>query len=616
VTGVQTCALPIYPEETRLAIVLPTGTGKAYTLCARAVRYLDSFEGAGNRVLVLVHTDELTDQLEASARYVAQQWPLTDCGGATFSVGVVKAGRDEVNADIVIGSVATLANPARRARLRDVGLVIVDECHHAVANSYQAIMRHFGCMEGNNPCSLHTGWIESSGGWIECSPGCLGNLPHEQKVPALGFTATLERGDGQGLGTVWQNVAYTRDIGWAVRKGYLKQPIGYRLEIDLDGSEMAGADHWTTGNATALDMQIADSIAPERIVDKWQELAKDRQTIVFAPLVRSARMIARAFVAAGLSASIGEGSGTVAVIHGELPAQLRRNLIADFKAGRIQVLVNAMVLTEGFDHPNVSCVIVARPTRSRPLFIQMAGRGLRRIPGIPIEDQDCILITLADATSDICSIADLSDRPLDRTADGALTVMEDQWDIGKELDDQQRHWAGKVDATQFDPLVARSSKVWATTKGGRWFLPISTDREYVFLLDEGAGGGASPATSIYLLTRGIPRHGTVKAQRLHADIPDLAMAMLVAEDEATDRGGDLGALVADRSRPWRKVKPKPDDKMIQYAERLGLADEVRRIMDAPTGGKAGKISDLIRRVEASRTIDGIVEKINARKATT
>lgn len=578
-----------HPEETRLAIVLPTGTGKAYTLCARAVRYLDSFEGAGNRVLILVHTDELVSQLEASARYVAQQWPHE---GAAFSVGVVKADRDEVGADIVIASVATLANPARMARLSGVGLVIVDECHHAVAASYQAIMRYFGCMPD---CDHQNRAWDDSGCW-DCRNTGFTHAP----TPALGFTATLERGDGQGLGTVWQNVAYTRDIGWAVRKGYLKQPIGYRLEIDLDGSEMAGADHWTTGNATALDMQIADSIAPERIVEKWIELAKDRQTIVFAPLVRSAEVIRNAFMAEGIPA---------AVVHGNLPDVERREVIRHFKASRIQVLVNAMVLTEGFDHPNVSCVIAARPTKSRPLFIQMAGRGLRRIPGIPIEDQDCVLITLADATSDICSIADLSDRPLDRTADGALTVMEDQWDIGKDLDDQQRHWAGKVDATQFDPLVARSSKVWATTKGGRWFLPISTDREYVFLLDEGAG------TSIYLLTRSTPRAGTVRVERCSADIPDLAMAMLAAEDEATDRGGDLGALVADRSRPWRKVKPKPDDKMIQYAARLGLADEVRRIMDAPTGGKAGRISDLIRRVEASRTIDKIVETINARKAT-
>jgi len=576
-----------HPKETRLAIVLPTGTGKAYTLCARAVRFLDSFEGTGSRVLVLVHTDELVSQLEASARYVAQQWQH---GGAPFTVGVVKAGRDEVDADIVIASVATLANPARMARLHDVGLVIVDECHHATAVSYQAIMRHFGCFR---TLADEVGYTLGEGP----------EWPPLTITPALGFTATLERGDGQGLGTVWQNVAYTRDIGWAVRKGYLKQPIGYRLEIDLDGSEMAGADHWTTGNATALDMQIADSIAPERIVEKWIELAKDRQTIVFTPLVRSAEVIRNAFIAEGIPA---------AVVHGNLPDVERREVIRHFKASRIQVLVNAMVLTEGFDHPNVSCVIVARPTKSRPLFIQMAGRGLRRIPGIPIEDQDCVLITLADATSDICSIADLSDRPLDHTADGALTVMEDQWDIGKDLDDQQRHWAGKVDATQFDPLVARSSKVWATTKGGRWFLPISTDREYVFLLDEGAG------TSIYLLTRrGFDAAGRlrVRVERLHADVPDLAMAMLVAEDEATDHGGDLGALVADKSRPWRKVKPKPGDKMVQYAARLGLADEVRRIMDAPTGGKSGKISDLIRRVEASRTIDKIVETINARKAT-
>jgi hypothetical protein len=95
------------------------------------------------------------------------------------------------------------------------------------------------------------------------------------------------------------------------------------------------------------------------------------------------------------------------------------------------------------------------------------------VPGIPVEDQDCILITLADTSTDLCSIADLSDKPLDRTADGPLTVMEDEWDIGKDLDEASRHWAGRVDATRFDPIVARSSKVWSRTRAGYWFLPIS-----------------------------------------------------------------------------------------------------------------------------------------------
>jgi superfamily II DNA or RNA helicase len=574
-----------HPGETRLAIVLPTGTGKATILAERARRFaddeydrLDRADAAGvhgcgprQRVLVIVHTNELVEQLEATIRFVAgmSEWPIT--------VGVVKADRDQVDADIVIGSRQTLEDPARRARISGVGLVMVDECHIGFT-AYGPIMRHFGCMDECICVPVPDPVTAEPLHAYECF--C-------PATPALGFTATLERSDGAGLGQVWQDVAFTRDTSWAIRKGYLVQPIGYRLTIELNG-ELGGADSFEQGlgNIRALDAQVADSIAPERAVEKWMELAKDRPTILFAPLVRSARAFRDVFLAAGIRA---------AVVYGDMPDAERRQVIADFKAGRITVLCNAMVLTAGFDHPAVSCVMVMRPTQSRTLFTQMAGRGLRRVPGIPVEDQDCILISLADGVSDLRCHVDLSDRPLDPKAEGALTVMEDEWDLGKHLDDQARHWTGRVDATQFDPLVARSSKVWQRTKGGVWFVPISTNREYVFLVD----------ADIFALTRDA---GRVRVSKI-GEAPDVELAMQVAEDEATERGGDLGALVADRTRPWRKRVPEADGKMLARAGRLGLSGEVDRIMKAKTGGKAGKVSDLIRRVEASRSIDPMVIKI-------
>jgi superfamily II DNA or RNA helicase len=564
------------PAETRLAIVLPTGTGKAITLAERARAFLEETSKPGGpwplarRVLILVHTDELVSQLEATVRLVIGSHHVM---GAIDTVGVVKADRDETDADIIIGSVQTLARPERRARITDVGLVIVDEAHHAAAASYLEILRHFRCMSH----------------WADLGLG----LP----TPALGFTATLERGDGAGLGGVWQDVAFTRDISWAVRKGYLVQPIGYRLEID--GTDLS----WAAGHAGTSDQVLMDAMAPEKIVEKWLELAKDRKTIAFMPLVRSARALCDAFRAAGVDASWIAGDE-------HLHESKRRFRVRDYRAGRIQVLCNAMVLTEGFDDPATSCVIVGRPTKSRSLFIQMAGRGLRPVPGVPVEEQDCILISLADATTDLCSIADLSDRLTDRKADGPLTAMEDEFDIGRELEDAARHWTGKVDATRFDPIVAARSKVWARTKGGYWFLPISKDREYVFLLD-----GPDGNTDIYVLTR--VKDGPLKSQARvtrSATVPDQELAFSLAEDEAAERGGDVGALLADRTRAWRKAKPNWTDKMIQYALRLGLESEVNRIMDAPAGGKAGKVSDLIRRVEASRSIDKAAQQIKERQS--
>src|ERR1041384_2429273 len=132
-----------HPDETRLAIVMATGLGKTIVMAAKAGRWLYDQEPnkPQQRVLLLVHTDELAQQAEAKIRLVV---------GDAWTVGVVKAERDETTADIIVASVQTLADPRRRQRISDVGLVLVDECHHATAASYQAIMRHFGCYGWHN----------------------------------------------------------------------------------------------------------------------------------------------------------------------------------------------------------------------------------------------------------------------------------------------------------------------------------------------------------------------------------------------------------------------------------------------------------------------------------
>lgn len=526
------------PHETRLAIVLATGLGKTIVMAERAIDHLKRHDG---RVLILVHTDELADQAEEKVRLQARPHG--------FTVGVVKAERDEVFADIIIGSVQTLDRPTRRAMVSDVGLVIVDECHHATADSYQRLLAFFGCM-----------------GPLDC--------------PALGFTATLERGDGQSLGGVWQDVVYTRGTSWAVRKGWLVQPIGYRLEIPgLAAMPVSEAGQ---------DQALVDGLAPELIVQEWIKRASDRPTVAFMPLVRSARALAAAFHAQGITAR---------VVHGGMPKRERREALAAYEAGHVQVVCNAMVLTEGWDSPHTSCVIIGRATKSRPLFIQMAGRGLRPDPTFPVEDQDCVLLCVADSTTDMCTVADLSDKPLDRKTQGALTAMEDQWDIGSGMEDPEHVWLGQVDARQFDPLATRSSKVWARTKAGLIFIPVG-DRRYVFI----------SGTQIWYYRLDEHLHRAVASKR-GLPPPDLELAMAEAERLAEDLGGDLGRLVADKGRAWRKGKPS--EAMLGRASQLGLDAQVATIMAARAGGKAGKVSDLITKVLASRALDKFAERIKA-----
>lgn len=604
-----------HPDETRLAIVMATGLGKGTIIAERARRHARS---ELERVLILAPTDEIVTDLAKRCELLARAcdsckgsgWQSVGmeecqgCKGQALTVGIVKAEQDEHAADIVVASVQTLLDPARRARITDVGLVLVDECEAYVAPQWRKVLEHYECFPTPAPHPM-----DSFPAWINRGP----------LTPALGFTATLERGDGASLGEVWQNVAFTRDISWGVRKGYLVQPIGHRLEIEPTG----GAWNSEPG---VQDVQLIDALAPEKIVEKWIELAvplceecrdavdslddprflpaycekpdcatndksKIRQTVAFMPLVRSAEALRNAFMAAGVPA---------AVVHGTMPASQRRDVLSRYESGAIQVLVNAMVLTRGWDSPPTKCVIVGRPTKSRALFVQMAGRGLRPVPGIPVEEQDCILITVADATTDLCTVADLSDRPLPRKAQGALTAMEDEWDIGKELADPTRLWTGQVDAKQFDPLVSRSSKVWRTTKHGTPFLPISKNGEYVFVV----------GTSVFVrttLTNVSDLSRKVMVQRLHKDLPDLEMAMQVAEDEAQERGGDLGKLLADKGRAWRKAVPSAE--MQGRAQQLGLSKELIAIMESRAGGKAGKVSDLIAATLATRALEPMVERI-------
>jgi superfamily II DNA or RNA helicase len=559
-----------HSEQNRLAIVLPTGSGKTLTFAERARRFLDSFEGAGNRVLILVHTDELTDQSEQKCRLMC----------APYTVGVVKAGRNEVDADIVVASVQTLSVPGRKEQITDVGYVIVDEVQYGVTPMWTAILEHFHAI---CPSEMHCRW----------NPALL--------TPMLGVTATLVRSDGKGFGDLIHEAVYTRSTSWAIRKGYLIDLIPYTIKIpDIDVS----------ASDARLDVQLADSIAPEAVVGAWLSRTNTAgadapvyvgypSTVLFAPLVKSAQAFADAFNEAGVKAE---------VVHGAMPKAERKAVLERYEAGVTTVVCNAMALTVGWDSPRTMCVIVARPTKSVPLFVQMVGRGLRpwlSAEAPPREEQRCILLAVSDGVTDLACVADLSDHPGEMTDGKTLTQMEDEWDLGRDIEPDAEQYRGPVVVERWDAAVQASSKAWKYTAGGVPFLPTAKRGEgYVFVVERGGEwlvwhrGG-----------EGLRQTGRLVSRRL-ATVPDLELAMTLAEDEAHERGGDIGRLLADKNRPWRKQVPSAE--MIEFAHRLRLHADVVRIMQSRAGGKAGKLSDLIDKVVASRTLDPIAVKIRER----
>lgn len=574
----------ITPNVNRVLVDMATGLGKTITFAALIDEWLatggptESMATNGDRTLVLVHTDELVRQAVDKIRFVT---------GGRWTVGVVKAGQNEVTADIIVASVQTLAKPGRREQIADVGLIIVDEAHHATARTYVEILKWFGAM-GDHQCPERPCW--------DCQDTGFTSPP----VPTFGFTATPARSDGQGLGQVWQELAFSRSLTWGIRKGYLIDLVPYTIKIpELGVTKLSDA---------VLDEALCDSIAPEAVVEAWQEhgWGVDGQaypsTVLFAPLVRSAQAFADAFNAAGVKAE---------VVHGAMPDAERRLVLERYEAGVTTVLCNAMVLTEGWDAPRTSCVVMARPTQSVPLFVQMIGRGLRPWLGPeapPREEQCCVLLVVQGTTTDLATVADLSDKIGEVTDGKSLLAMEDEWDIGRDIvPDEGTAYHGPVRVEQWDALVQQSSKAWKYTEGGVPFLPLAKRGElYVFIVETDRGHEVW-ARSLLV------KPGGKAVARVHklTTAPDLELALALAEDEAQERGGDIGALLADKTRPWRKAVPSPE--MVAEAQRVGVAQSaIARVLSSKSAGKAGRLSDLIDKVMASRILDPNAVKIRER----
>ena len=319
---------------TRPLIVLPTGTGKTQIFASVIAR-------RGGSALVLAHRDELL-------RQAAEKIALAD-RTLGLGVGFVQAERDDTNAPVVVGSVQTLARQSRLERLpRHFDTVILDEAHHAGARSYRRILEHL------QPSPL-----------------------------ILGVTATPQRADGR-LGEVWQEIVFQRGIAEMIAAGYLADVRGVRVgldAVDLDAVAQSGGDF----DADALGDALEQAAAPAHVLAAYRQHAEGRKTVVFVPTVALAHRIATVFRDAGVPAEAVDG--TTLLEH-------RRATLERFRTADTRVLVNVGIVSEGYDEPSITCVVMATPTRSQVKYAQAAGRGLRPFPG----KDDCVIIDVVGVT--------------------------------------------------------------------------------------------------------------------------------------------------------------------------------------------------------------------------
>lgn len=510
----------------RPAVVLPCGAGKTVVFAHLAAR---SMERTGQRALVIVNRDELCDQAMDKLHAIAPH----------LRIGKVKAGDDETEADVVVASVQTLTRSARLERLlrseetRPFGLVITDECHFAAARSYLTV---------------------------------LGAFPEAHHV---GFTATLARGDGVGLGSVWDGVAYSKSILWMISKGYLVDVRG--KEVTAEGLDL-GAVKRSSGDyqAGALGEALVDSGANEAAAEAYKLHAPERSGVAFTPTVASAH---------DLATELRKRDIPTAVVSGETPRDERLKAYDDSRTGRVQVLANCQVLTTGFDAPWISCAMIARPTQSQTLWIQMAGRAIRTWPG----KKDALILNLGGSGGKLRTLIDMEPGAVKSVRDNeSLTeaVVREEEEGNRVL--PRGSLAYELKHKDLD-LFAGSSQSWLTTRAGILFIPAGESGEVLLW--------ASRTPGMWDVVHA-PKAG--KWVRLHEGLP-IGTASAWAETEADE----LSSFNVRKSASWRKKKPS--EAQMKFAGQLGI--------DLPADVRSGELGNLISVALGSRKIDRYLPRV-------
>ena len=394
----------------RTLLVLPTGTGKTIVFASVAADQVRT----GDRVLILTHRGELleqaADKLQRSTGLVsAVEKAESTCLNSWFRV--------------VVGSVQTLQRSTRLERFpRDYfGTIIIDEAHHAITDGYRRILDYF---EG---------------------------------AKVLGVTATPDRGDMRNLGEVFDSLAYEYKLTDAIKEGYLCKIMAQTIPLQLDISEVGftSGDYSLGQLGTALDPYL------EQIAAEMVQRCRGRKTVVFLPLIKTSQKFRDLLNAKGFHAAEVNGQSAD-----------RKEVLADFDAGKYNVLCNSMLLTEGWDCPSVDCVVVLRPTKVRSLYSQMVGRGTRLAEG----KTDLLLLDFLWMTDkhELCRPADLvcEDRAVARQMtenlaetgaaqdiqEAAAQASEDvvaqrEEALAKQLAEQRRKKAKLVDPLQYEMSI-------------------------------------------------------------------------------------------------------------------------------------------------------------------
>jgi ATP-dependent helicase IRC3 len=312
--------------------------------------------------MVIAHRKELLHQ---AYKMLSNYFPDDQL---TFEIGNRHA---DPHAQIVLCSVNTVGRSGS-TRLEafkpsEFGCIIVDEAHHAAAKSYQTIFNHFGLFEPNCPIKL----------W-----GC---------------SATLHRHDGVSLTPTFEDVIYEVKVSELMETYLCRLNVfSVHTKVNLDGIQTTGGDFNQKQLALACNQRTRNAAVVKAYLEKQKELGF-KSTLIFAVDVDHVNSLVRAFEANSIHAK---------GLTGRTDPQERDTILTQFRSGKLAVVINCAVLTEGTDIPCIDSIFLARPTKSRTLLQQMLGRGMRISP----EKEKCHVFDLVDTftkRTNLCSVPTL-----------------------------------------------------------------------------------------------------------------------------------------------------------------------------------------------------------------
>lgn len=465
--------------------------------------------------LIIAHRDELLDQAADKYRMVKPH----------AVIGKVGSGRHEYGGEVTVASIATIQRPEHIKRLKAIGygLLIVDEAHHVAADGYQKVLEA---------------------------------LPDSFK---LMVTATADRLDGKPI--IEKPTLYKASILDMIRDKYLcdLRAIAIRTHVNLDNLHMQAGDYKVDELADAIDTPERN----RRVVEAYKEHALGRRALCFGVTVVHAESLAAAFRVGGITAGC---------VTGETPLEERKRLYAQLHDGSIKVLCNVQVLTEGFDEPLISCIIMARPTQSRSLYVQCVGRGLRLAPA----KADCLILDLTDN----CLKHRLEPQSLKKVLGTHLkdeeSVLEaikraEEEEIGRKSDLPKLH---KLKDTRDNDLTINILEKldWKEGTNGKYVLEIGRGREKhrIALLPIAAADDLWGNPGYYSV---VAKLAPLYEMQIWLESAPLDWAQQFAEKKARMLLADPKAVkLVDKTASWRS-DPATEvqlEKLAKWAGRFGI----------------------------------------------